>query len=280
MAKFYDNFFCEDIVTEANDLEYDERDVSLNGSWAFIIYSQAKTEDKEEFLKKLKYIVPEGTEIYGGKEAHNEGGFHYHVIMRFPKRVNWTRARRRLMIEGETKAIQIRKPPPGKNIAQFANSTQNDVEKSGDVFGERIDYSVKRSVKRIYEKIHEEEDYDKKKRMIMLADPKLFRSKYTAVMSYLKHESKRRNYEDNRKEKDYEVRPWDVPQVMIDYVRDNIVAPPNGRRKSLILVGKSRTGKTEWAESHGECMVMTTRWNVKNVRDGYDYVVVHDVNLK
>jgi hypothetical protein len=179
-------------LREDEPIEVDERDVKLNASWALITYSQAKTEDKELFLAKLKAILPEGTEIYGGKELHKDGGFHYHVVMRFPKRVNWKRARHNLMIEDETKAIRISTLRYNQSIRQFVEDTQNYVEKEGDVFGERIDYGMKNSLKRVYEDIHNEEAYDKKKAMLIAADPRRFVYSYPAIRSYLKHESKTR----------------------------------------------------------------------------------------
>jgi hypothetical protein len=150
-----------------------------------------------------------------------------------------------LMIEGETKAIRISQPRPRQPIEVFAMNTQNYDEKEGDTFGEKIDYSVKQAVKRVYQETHEEEDYDEKKRLISLADPKRYLFQYPAILCYLKHETKRRRYKEDPKPKDYEVRPWNVLHVMVDYVRHNIVAPSSGRRKNLVLTGTSKTRKIE-----------------------------------
>ena len=42
---------------------------------------------------------------------------------------------------------------------------------------------------------------------------------------------------------------WKIPEVIPASKRDNIDNRPIGRAKSLVLIGKSRTGKTAWAES-------------------------------
>jgi hypothetical protein len=172
--------------------------------------------------------------------------------MRFPKRVNWKRARHNLMIEDETKAIRISTLRYNWSIRQFVEDTQNDIEKEGDVFGEKIDYGMKNSLKRVYADIHNEEAYDKKKAMLITADPRRFVYSYPAIRSYLKHESKTRKSVFVPDKIDYDPQPWIVPQVMTDYVNEYIHGGCQGRRKSLILVGKSRTGKTQWAESHGK----------------------------
>jgi hypothetical protein len=67
---------------------------------------------------------------------------------------------------------------------------------------------------------------------------------------------------------------------MTDYVNGHIYGERNGQREGLIVVGKSRTGKTDWAESHGTYIQFVKNWDIKNVGEGFDYVVVHDVVLK
>jgi hypothetical protein len=73
---------------------------------------------------------------------------------------------------------------------------------------------------------------------------------------------------------------WRVPQLLLDWKRDNVDLPSTGRKVPLLLIGPSRTGKTEWAESFGNPIIMTKRWNMAEVREGATHIVVNDVDVR
>ena len=50
-----------------------------------------------------------------------------------------------------------------------------------------------------------------------------------------------------------------------------------GRPKSLIIVGDPYVGKSTWAESQGNPIVMNSGWCMKSIFPGATHVVVSDV---
>lgn len=78
---------------------------------------------------------------------------------------------------------------------------------------------------------------------------------------------------------EYPLVPFIIPQELTDWVTNEF----NGthrRRKSLVLWGPSRMGKTEWARSLGKHMYFN---NVANFKDKWDdeadYIIFDDFNL-
>jgi hypothetical protein len=89
--------------------------------------------------------VPPGTKLFGGKELHEDGVPHYHVVMRFPHRVHWTDARKQLMIitdQGtvDTKSICIEVPQRGESVDEFLQRCQAYCSKDNNflLFGDWI----------------------------------------------------------------------------------------------------------------------------------------------
>jgi len=96
-----------------------------------------------------------------------------------------------------------------------------------------------------------------------------------------------------------DVLPADLVQYADEYLRPDTVSPNgvislrlpapltstqliskpkvvSGRARSLVLIGASRTGKTEWARSHGDHMYFCGTWNWREWDDRARYVVFDD----
>jgi len=260
-----------------------QRKFKLNGLYCFVTWSQSKIDDHMEFYEKLKELLPEGAKVYGGKELHADGRPHYHAVIRFRRKVHWTDARKRLTISGDTEAIKIRVPEQRQSIREFLENTQSYCQKDDNpnVFGKIIEAasSVIVERKRVFLEIDETEGYEETKEMIRQADPYMFVTRYPCVMSYLAGEKKRARMMQREVELDYEAKEWRIPEEIRRWKEENVDdLSKRGRKCLLILIGRSKTGKTEWARSFGEPIDMTRKWNIDQYRSGATHIVVNDVN--
>jgi len=101
---------------------------ALRSTVCFVTWSQSRTYNHKQFYRKLQRIVPSGIEIFGGKELHRDGNPHYYAVLRFPYRVNWQDARRKLMVPGpdgdvDTEAIWIVVPDKTESVGDFLRRT-------------------------------------------------------------------------------------------------------------------------------------------------------------
>jgi hypothetical protein len=261
----------------------------LHATYCFVTWSHCALNDHEEFYRRLQELMPEGSQIFGGKEFHEDGNPHYHAVIKFPRRVHWTNARLKFKLEGDTDAIRIEPPRRYQNIEQFLEDTQAYCEKDENpfIFGERIEPNLGQDSarKRLFREIDVEEDFERAKKMIREADPYRFILNYGNVRRYLEGEKKRRVKSGGGGlglcgEMKTELLPWCVSNEMEVWKERNIDNPPLGRKRSLVLVGDSHTGKSGWAESFGRPIVMTREWNIKNYFEGATHIVVNDVDAK
>jgi len=76
-----------------------------------------------------------------------------------------------------------------------------------------------------------------------------------------------------------ELTPFAIPQELTDWYNTEFLGT-HRRRKSLILYGASRLGKTEWARSLGRHMYFN---NIANFKDKWDdeasYIIFDDFNI-
>ena len=52
------------------------------------------------------------------------------------------------------------------------------------------------------------------------------------------------------------------------------------RPRSLILIGASRLGKTQWARSLGKAMYFCNLFNLDDWNDGASYIILDDIDIK
>ena len=70
---------------------------------------------------------------------------------------------------------------------------------------------------------------------------------------------------------------WNVPAVLSEWaecVGENVDRP-----MSLVIWGRSRTGKTEWARSLGSHVCMLGVFDLNAWREDYDYIVFDDISF-
>ena len=268
----------------------DGKKFDFYGSRMFVTYSKSSfTEDRiEEFHQRLKLRMPANTEIYGCFELHEDGSPHYHVLISFSKRTHWNDARKKLRIgTDDTAAIRIVKPRKNQMPVHFIDGVQGYIEKTlpdgsdkplSWIFGtkQRLETSQAKA-KRKWAEIDQEQDYDTCKRMIRQEDGRVFFTSYNNISNCLRSEKIRR-YKPKAPPR-YEVKPWILPDLLLEWKRVNIDEDRSGRKSSLLLIGASKTGKTRWATSFGRPMVMSSKWNMKNYIVDATHLVVNDCHV-
>ena len=110
----------------------------FNGKNIYVTWSKSKIDSKEEFNEKLLKLLPAGVWYFGGRELHQDGTPHYHVVFSFLNKVHWPDAVKKFSIEGDTNAIRLEKPKSGQRVVDFQENTQAYCAKDGDTFGERL----------------------------------------------------------------------------------------------------------------------------------------------
>ncbi|KAH8696801.1 hypothetical protein GQ44DRAFT_789475, partial [Phaeosphaeriaceae sp. PMI808] len=178
----------------------------LHSRYAYVTWSNSTIDDEQEFYRRLLELVPPDTDVFGGKEYHENGHPHYHVVMRFPKRLHWPNARVNLMIvikdeaveefgrRIDTEAINIKPPEKNESIRLYLERTQAYAAKDDNpyTFGTyiRADVGKNTARKRAYADIDKEENREVAKRMLRELDPTRFIRNYGNVMRYLESEKK------------------------------------------------------------------------------------------
>ncbi len=155
---------CEDTALEDEVLE-EEKDGKwrFNGKHIYVTWSKSKIEEKEVFHQKLLALLPAGVRMFGGRELHEDGTPHYHVVFSFTEKVHWPDAAKKFSIEGDTNAIRFAKPKPRKRIRTFLESSEAYCARDGDTFGERLSLegAVAEQKKRKWQDLIDETDEDK-----------------------------------------------------------------------------------------------------------------------
>ena len=257
---------------------------SVFGQHCFVTYSKSPVGEAERFYELLRAKMPEGTEMFGCQEPHQDGWPHYHVVIRFPNRVHWRDARSRFRLGDGTDAegggsLCIRVPEPRQPVAGFLEGCQAYCTKDEDpvLFGKWIMTAGAKLAERreLYKRIVFDLPYDEARRALVEDDPIAFVNHYVAISAFLNKEKAKPN-RGRRMAKNFEVQPWRLPKEVEEWKRVNVDSPPNGRRRALVLVGAAMTGKSYWAESFGDPDVFHGQWNLRKYREESTHVVVND----
>ena len=261
----------EEAGEEAGDGKY-----HINGKHIYVTWSKSKIDSKEEFHEKLLAMLPAGVRMFGGRELHEDGTPHYHVVFSFPDRVHWRDAAKKFWIEGDTNAIRFEKPKPRQRVSDFLEKTMAYCAKDGDTFGERLSLegAAAEEKKRKWQEAIDEPEEDKAWAIIRELDPRAYMVNHAALDKAI---SKKRctNVVSERAQPKGKFR---VPKVMDLWMDKYVVRREwKGRPKSLVIIGDPVVGKTTWAESYGNPIVMNSSWCMSSIFPGATHVVVSDV---
>jgi hypothetical protein len=276
-----------DVCSVASESPDEDGKFLLHGVYAYVTWSQSRIDDHEEFFNRLRAILPQGTEIFGGRELHQDGHSHYHVVMHFPRRVHWSDARTKLMVKKDdgdvdTKAIRIEVPRLYEPVCEFLDRTQAYCAKDDNpwLFGERIlPISSARALRnRKFKEIIDEPDRNRAEQMIIDHDPYEYVMKHRSIEEFLQTKTGGRRKAGRKCARRFDPSSWRVPDELLDWKRRNVDEPGFGRRKALVLIGPPGIGKTKWAESFGQPIVMSKKWNLAQYREEATHVVVNDAD--
>ncbi|KAM4060279.1 geminivirus rep catalytic domain-containing protein [Hirsutella rhossiliensis] len=238
------------------------QDFVFHANMAFVTYTRSRVEDPEEFHRYLREsLAPSlprvnrrtgqaGTvQVYGCKELHEDGTPHYHVMLKFEPRVHWRNAREKFRVwidvkdgrEVDTTSINIHKKPENETPAYFLQCVQAYIAKGGDVFGEWIGPKTTTAS-------------EKDKYLEQTVETESREEAETLLKTHFKS--------------------WWWRQKNFDVAR-------LGRPTCLVIVGRPRSGKTEWALSFGRPAHMTGEWNMDELmKPDITHVVLNDIKLR
>ena len=119
---------CVDEVEEMEEIESGEESdgcsdtggkYRFNGKHIYVTWSKSKVESKDEFHEKLVTMMPSGVRMFGGRELHQDGTPHYHVVFSFAEKVHWADAAKRFSIEGDYECHSVREVEAGTAPFRF-----------------------------------------------------------------------------------------------------------------------------------------------------------------
>ena len=277
---------CVDEVEEMEEIESGEESdgcsdtggkYRFNGKHIYVTWSKSKVESKDEFHEKLVTMMPSGVRMFGGRELHQDGTPHYHVVFSFAEKVHWADAAKRFSIEGDTNAIRFEKLKPGQRLSDFLENTMAYCAKDGDTFGERLSLegAVAEQRKRKWQEVIDETDEEKAWRMVREFEPRAYMVNYLALEKAMS-KTKRAKLLPSVKARPTGV--FRVPKIMRMWMERYVIKREwVGRPKSLVIVGDPMVGKSAYAESEGNPIVMNSGWCLKSIFPGATHIVVNDV---
>ncbi len=257
---------CEDTALEDEVVE-EEKDGKwrFNGKHIYVTWSKSKIEEKEVFHQKLLALLPAGVRMFGGRELHEDGTPHYHVVFSFTERVHWPDAAKKFSIEGDTNAIRFEKPKPRQRVNDFLENTMAYCSKDGDIFGERLclEGAVAEQKKRRWQDI-----------AVRDVEPRPYMINYPSLDKAMS--VKRQKLTRTKKERQPGV--FRVPKIAELWMDRYVINQKwKGRPKSLVIIGDPLVGKSAYAKSEGDPIVMSSGWCMKSIFEGASHIVVSDV---
>ncbi|KAL8876958.1 MAG: hypothetical protein Q9198_004933 [Flavoplaca austrocitrina] len=267
----------EDEVFSDDENTGTEGKYNFNGKYMFATWSKSHIDNKEEFESRLKELLPEDAKYFGCRELHEDGTPHYHVACRFARKTHWSDALGHLRMEGDTEAVRIEQPKPRQPVRLFLSATQKYCGKCGDTFGQYIgaDGPASDERKRKWQEVIDEPDPAEVWKLVYNVDPRAYLINNPAIEKAITTTKWRVAPRPVKEELAFSFR---VPLLM-EWWKETYVTEKNysGRPKSLIIVGDPMTGKSKWAESFGNPVVMNSGWCMKSVVPEASHVVVSDV---
>lgn len=236
------------------------RPFRFNAKTAFLTYPQCDA-PKEELLEHLKTLPVPPVYVIVSRELHEDGQPHLHAVVCWNTKVN--RDGSMFTFGAFNGNIQ-----PARSVIKCIDYVKKD--------GDYIEYGVSPDKKAawtdVFQATTKKEFWEK---MVDLS-PKdvvlnLERLEYFANKKFKSVDGTRDQPED--------LSDWVLPRSLTDWLT-NEFAGTHKRRKSLVLIGRSRLGKTEWARSLGRHMYFNAMANFKDKWDDEaDYIIFDDFGI-
>jgi len=269
-------------------------------SFTFLTYSQSSVPDVQSFdiaissmvsrLKELKSLKDADVEYYGCLERHQSGEPHYHVLLSLSKQVCWDfRSARKhfLLPENYNRSVNIVVPERGQSTFHFVRNHVAYMQKQasrGDFFGKALS-----AIREAKKETRIEFDYilsgnnrlDVEARLRKL-HPEVLLKNYCNVRQYLHDKFPMQSEFPPYKAPSYiDPSAFETPDEVLKWEQENLMFPSGGRQKCLILIGPSRTGKTQFAcwlaSRYGTFSSFDFRWAVEGFRPQHKLAVLNDM---
>jgi hypothetical protein len=248
---------------ELPGLDVSKKGSQLTSEVAFGTWSESRIEAAREFERKLREVLPQGTELHGCQEEH-DGQLHYHAV---PEQVHMRNAPKQFLLTAEdgkvdAAAVRIAAPHMHQRVNAFPEISQARVCKENNpvVFGE--DIGPRGGPVGRKRKFHDAVKEPHSKAPVL-------------------HSEKRRETRGGWSLDESRLQPWITPREMFEWQRAHLgERVPSERVVPLIVVGLPRLGKTEWAKRVGERpWSMSAQWNIATYDQNATHVVLNNVNF-
>ncbi|XP_044724212.1 geminivirus rep protein central domain-containing protein [Hirsutella rhossiliensis] len=185
-------------------------------------------------------------------------------MLKFEPRVHWRNAREKFRVwidvkdgrEVDTTSINIHKKPENETPAYFLQCVQAYIAKGGDVFGEWIGpKTTTASEKDKYlEQAVETESREEAETLLKTHFKSWWVRNHANCQAFLRT---KKGPSAKPHAPSFPPLPWKVPRRLLQWRQKNFDVARLGRPTCLVIVGRPRSGKTEWALSFGRPAHMT-----------------------
>lgn len=212
--------------------------------------------------------------VFLGEEKHEDGSKHFHALVFWEKRRNMKDPR----WADITYAGKVYHP----NIAPAPNSNKSLIKvwryvtKEGNWQGDMTEPPTIQSASAAWEQVISAETRDEAVSLMQEHLPRDYVMGYSNVTRYLSDRYApppisipTMNFSDEK-----------LPQELITWRESNLKRNRfrDGRPKSLILIGPSRLGKTEWGRSLGSHSHHEGNFDFAQIQSYHEYALFNDVN--
>ncbi|KAM4060294.1 geminivirus rep protein central domain-containing protein [Hirsutella rhossiliensis] len=209
-------------------------------------------------------------------------------MLKFEPRVHWRNAREKFRVwidvkdgrEVDTTSINIHKKPENETPAYFLQCVQAYIAKGGDVFGEWIGpKTTTASEKDKYlEQAVETESREEAETLLKTHFKSWWVRNHANCQAFLRT---KKGPSAKPHAPSFPPLPWKVPRRLLQWRQKNFDVARLGRPTCLVIVGRPRSGKTEWALSFGRPAHMTGEWNMDELmKPDITHVVLNDIKLR
>lgn len=207
------------------------------------------------------------------REAHQDGGTHYHCLLSTSQPV---RTRDSTLFDLHFDGVRYH---GNYQSARNVRQVYEYVIKDGEFFEDlgSLERRVNRPIKATWASALEASSYEEACEIVQQSFPREWINNGERIRANLRHQFPETS--GSVQFPTFAPESFTVPPALSAWVRDELNNPdPNVRRKSLILYGPSRTGKSCWARSLGPHIYQTCQLSIPDLLGKCDerFVILDD----
>jgi hypothetical protein len=269
-------------------------------SYIFLTYARSSITTAKDFedavsrlilrLKKERSLQKADIRYYGCLERHADNEPHFHLLLSFSKQVKWTLRSARdkfLLPENYNRSVNIVVPERAQTTYTFVNNHVGYIRKtatSRDIIGQAFvaAQEARKDRQRQFQFVFGGRTKKEKFERLMDVNPEVYLRNFISVEKcFNKMHPTEHEYSPYVPPSYIDTSRFVKPQAIIDWEYQNLIDPQPGRTKALILIGRSRVGKTEFANwlasVYDTFSLFEVDWDVKCFRRGHRLCVLHDM---